>query len=73
MVGLVLVTTLRVIRGSLRDGRGVVVAAITFLAVGPLRLPTVGVVLAMAAVSLALHWTVPTAPSAEQASPGEIC
>jgi chromate transporter len=78
VVGLVLVTTLRVMRGSLRGGRGIVVAAITFLAVGPLRLPTVGVVLAMAAVSLALHWTVPAPPapappSAETASPEEIC
>ena len=78
LVGLVLVTTLRITRGSLRGGRGIVVAALTFLAVGPLRLPTVGVVLAMAAVSLALHWTVPApptpaAPSAGQASPEEIC
>jgi chromate transport protein ChrA len=68
VVGLVLVTTLRIVRGSLRGGRGIVVAAITFLAVGPLRLPTVGVVLAMAAVSLALQWAPPAAPPA--ASPG---
>jgi len=74
VVGLVLVTTLRIIfgsrrglgsrrgRGSLRGGRAVVVAALTFAAVGPLRLPTVGVVLVMAAVSLWLHWAPPAAP-----------
>ncbi len=68
VVGLVLVTTLRIIlgsrrgRGSLRRGRAVVVAALTFAAVGPLRLPTVGVVLVMAAVSLWLHRAPPTAP-----------
>jgi chromate transporter len=73
VVGLVLVTTLRIMRGSLRGGRGIVVAAITFLAVGPLRLPTVGVVLVMAAVRLALHWAVPATPVTEKASPGEIC
>jgi chromate transport protein ChrA len=76
-VGLVLVTTLRIMRGSLRGGRGIVVAAITFLAVGPLRLPTVGVVLVMAAVSLALHWAAPAPPAStqptENPSPGEIC
>ena len=54
-------TTVRIVRGSLRGGRGIVVAALTFLAVGPLRLPTVGVVLVMAAVSLALHWGQPGA------------
>jgi len=72
VVGLVLVTTLRISWGSLRGGRGIVVAGITFLAVGPLRLPTVGVVLVMAAVSLALHWSAPAAP-AEKTGPGEIC
>jgi chromate transport protein ChrA len=72
VVGLVLVTTLRIVRGSLRGGRGLVVAAMTFLAVGPLRLPTVAVVLVMAAVSLALHWSAPAAP-AEKTGPGEIC
>jgi chromate transporter len=55
VVGLVAVTTLRIVRGSLRGGRGLVVAALTFAAVGPLRLPTVGVVLVMAAASLWLH------------------
>ena len=61
VVGLVLVTTLRIILGSrheggaLRGGRALVVAALTFAAVGPLRLPTVWVVLAMAALSLWLQ------------------
>ena len=75
VVGLVCVTTLRIVRGSLRGGRGVLVAAVTFLAVGPLRLSTVGVVLVMAAVSLALHWAAPapSAPAAGTASSEEIC
>jgi chromate transport protein ChrA len=55
VVGLVAVTTLRIVRGSLRGGRALVVAALTFAAVGPLRLPTVGVVLVMAAASLWLQ------------------
>ena len=55
VVGLVAVTTLRIVRGSLRGGRALVVAALTFAAVGPLRLPTVGVVLVMAAASFWLH------------------
>jgi hypothetical protein len=49
------------------------VAAITFLGVGPLRLPTVGVVLVMAAVSLVLHRAAPATPVTEKVSPGEIC
>jgi chromate transport protein ChrA len=57
VVGLVLVTSLRIVRGSLRDGRGAVVALLTFVAVGPLRLPTVAVVLVMAALSLSLQWS----------------
>jgi chromate transporter len=75
VVGLVCVTTLRILRGSLRGGRGILVAAITFLAVGPLRLSTVGVVLVMAAVSLTLHWAAParSASPAGTASPEEIC
>ena len=72
VVGLVAVTTLRIVRDSLRGGRGIFVAALTFLAVGPLRLPTVGVVLVMAAVSLALHRSAP-APSPGRAGPEEIC
>jgi chromate transporter len=63
VVGLVLVTSLRIVHGSLRGGRGAVVALATFVAVGPLRLPTVGVVLVMAALSFWLHRSAP-APSA---------
>ncbi len=62
VVGLVLVTTLRIMRGSLRGGRAVLIAAATFAAVGPLRLPTVAVVLVMAAVSLWLQWSAPSSP-----------
>jgi len=74
VVGLVLVTTLRIIlgsqrglgswraRGSLRGGRAIVVAALTFAAVGPLRLPTVGVVLVMAALSFWLQWSRAASP-----------
>jgi chromate transporter len=60
VVGLVLVTSLRVTRGSLRGRRAMVVAALTFVAVGPLRLPTVGVVLAMMALSFWLQRGVST-------------
>jgi len=63
VVGLVLVTSLRIMRGSLRGGRAVVIALITFVAVGPLRLPTVGVVLLMTALSLGLNWSAPAARS----------
>lgn len=62
VVGLVLVTTLRIILGSRRGGRAIVVAALTFAAVGPLRLPTVGVVLVMAALSFWLQWSRPAPP-----------
>jgi len=62
VVGLVLVTTLRIMRGSIRGGRAIVVAALTFVAVGPLRLPTVAVVLVMAAASLVLHRSGPADP-----------
>jgi hypothetical protein len=41
--------------------------------VGPLRLPTVGVVLVMAAVSLALHRAAPAAPVDGKPGPAEIC
>lgn len=61
VVGLVLVTSLRIMRGSLRGGRAVAVALITFVAVGPLRLPTVGVVLVMTALSVGLYWSAPAA------------
>ena len=63
VVGLVAVTSLRIMRGSLRDARAVVIALLTFAAVGPLRLPTVGVVLVMTALSVGLYWSVP-APQA---------
>lgn len=59
VVGLVLVTSLRIMRGSLRGGRAVVIALITFVAVGPLRLPTVGVVLLMTGLSLGLYRSAP--------------
>lgn len=62
VVGLVLVTSLRIMRGSLRGGRAVVVALLTFVAVGPLRLPTVAVVLGMTALSVALYWWAPAPP-----------
>ena len=62
VVGLVLVTTLRIILGSRRGGRAIVVAALTFAAVGPLRLPTVGVVLVMAVLSFWLQWSRPAPP-----------
>ena len=61
VVGLVLVTSFRIMRGSLRGGRAVVIALITFVAVGPLRLPTVGVVLLMTALSLGLYGSAPAA------------
>jgi chromate transporter len=69
VVGLVAVTSLRIMRGSLRGLRSVVVALATFVAVGPLRLPTVGVVLVMIAVSVALQWGV-VAPAVTPAAPG---
>lgn len=56
VVGLVAITSLRIMRGSLRGLRAVAVALLTFVAVGPLRLPTVAVVLVMIGVSLALQW-----------------
>lgn len=72
VVGLVLVTSLRIMRGSLRGGRAVVVAGLTFAAVGPLRLPTVAVVLVMAALSLGLHWSAPApSPLPRPATPAE--
>jgi chromate transporter len=71
VVGLVLVTTLRIMRGSLRGGRAALVAALTFAGVGPLRLPTIGVVLVMTAASFWLLRAEPTPsldrPEAERA------
>jgi chromate transporter len=62
VVGLVLVTSLRVTWGALRGGRAVAVAALTFLAVGPLRLPTVGVVVVMVTWSFWLQRGVSAPP-----------
>lgn len=70
VVGLVAVTTGRMIRASLRGMAGVLVAAATFLAVGPLRINTVAVIAGMAIVSACLSWprgdaVRPPAPEAE--------
>jgi hypothetical protein len=46
-------------RGSLRGARAVAIALLTFVAVGPLRLPTVGVVLVMTALSFGLYRSAP--------------
>ncbi|HKW93260.1 MAG TPA: chromate transporter [Methylomirabilota bacterium] len=72
VVGLVLITALRIMRGSLRGGRSVLIAAATFAAVGPLRLPTVGVVLVMAALSFCLQWSVPPSPVVERSGPERL-
>ncbi len=72
VVGLVLITALRIMRGSLRGGRAVLIAAATFAAVGPLRLPTVGVVLVMAALSFGLQWSVPPGPVVERLGPEQL-
>jgi chromate transporter len=55
VVGLIVLTTARVARAALRGGSGLLVAALTFLAVGPLRMSTVAVIAAMAVVSGWLH------------------
>jgi chromate transporter len=55
VVGLVLVTTARVASPVLRDARAVLVAAVTFAAVGPLRMNTAVVIVLVAAISLFLH------------------
>src|ERR1700730_10815529 len=55
VVGLVAVTSLRIMRGSLRGARAAAIALLTFVAVGPLRLPTVGVVLVVTPVSFGLY------------------
>ena len=73
VVGLVAITSLRITRGSLRGLRAVLVALLTFVAVGPLRLPTVAVVLVMIAVSVALQWGVAGPPAvAQPAAPGPV-
>ncbi|HUF94295.1 MAG TPA: chromate transporter [Candidatus Limnocylindria bacterium] len=55
VVGLVLVTTARVASPVLRDSRAVLVAAVTFAAVGPLRVNTALVIVLVGVVSLFLH------------------
>jgi chromate transporter len=55
VVALVALTTAKVARTSIRDGAGLLVAALTFLAVGPLGLGTVPVIGVMAVVSGWLH------------------
>jgi chromate transporter len=55
VVALVALTSAKVARASLRDRAGLLVAALTFAAVGPLGLGTVPVIAVMAAVSGWLH------------------
>jgi chromate transporter len=55
VVGLIVLTTSRLARSTLRSRPGVLVAAVTFLAVGPLRMSTVLVIAVMAVVSGWLH------------------
>ncbi len=55
VVALVLLTTAKLARASVRDRAGLAVAALTFFAVGPLGLGTVPVVAIMAVVSGWLH------------------
>jgi len=55
VVGLVLITTVRMIRASIRGGRAIVVAAAIFVLVGPLHVNTALGVLIMVPLSLWLH------------------
>ncbi len=55
VVGLVFITTARMIRASMRGGRAIVVAAAIFVLVGPLHVNTGLVVLIMVPLSLWLH------------------
>lgn len=55
VVGLVAVTTIRLAWPAMVDARAVLVAAVTFAAVGPLHLNTPAVIVAVAVVSLWLH------------------
>jgi chromate transporter len=70
VVGLVAITSLRIMRGSLRGLPAAAVALLTFVAVGPLRLPTVAVVLVMIAVSVALQWGMGAPSAVAPAAPG---
>ncbi|HVQ75918.1 MAG TPA: chromate transporter [Candidatus Binatia bacterium] len=64
VVGLVIVATGKMVRASLRGSRAVVVATLTFLAVGPLAVNTAIVIAVMAVVSAWLHWAAPPPASA---------
>lgn len=55
VVGLIVLTTTRLARATIRSRPGLIVAAVTFLAVGPLRMSTVVVLAVMAVVSGWLH------------------
>lgn len=55
VVGLVLVTTARLAIPALRDARAIVVAALTFAAVGPLRLNSALVIVLVGILSVFLH------------------
>ena len=55
VVGLLLVTSVRLLRPSLVNARAVVIALGTFIAVGPLRLNTAVVLLIAATLSIWLH------------------
>jgi chromate transporter len=55
VVGLILVTTGRMLRAGLRGPRALVLAALTFAAVGVLRLPAYWVIPAVAALGLWLN------------------
>jgi chromate transporter len=55
VVGLLIVTSVRMMRPVLVDARAIVVAAATFAAVGPMRLNTAAVLVVVAVVSLFLH------------------
>lgn len=55
VIALVALTTLKLARASIRDRSGLLVAGLTFLAVGPLGLGTIPVIAVMAVVSGWLH------------------
>jgi chromate transporter len=55
VVGLVAVTTLRMARPALVSGRALTIAAVTFVAVGPLRLNTPLVIVVVGAIGVWLH------------------
>lgn len=55
VIGLIVLTTTRLARAALRHRPALLVAAVTFLAVGPLRMSTVVVIVVMAVVSGWLH------------------